>query len=64
MIFVKFILMFLAIVSLILLLEQFYLIRLVVKNKGKVNDNGTARLILSIVFSVCTALLVVFWNKM
>ncbi len=64
MIILKILLLFLAIVSLILSLEQFYLIRLVVKNKGKVNDNGTARLVLAIVFSVSTALLIAFWDKL
>ena len=64
MIVLKILLLFGAVLSLILTVEQFYLIRLVVKNNGKVNDSGLARLLLAIVFSVCTALLIAFWDKM
>jgi hypothetical protein len=59
----KIFLLFFSILSLVKLLEQLYLISIVVKNKGKVKDDGWARLTLAIVFSVCTALLVAFWDK-
>lgn len=63
MIVLKIFLLFFSILSLVKLLEQLYLISIVVKNKGKVKDDGWARLTLAIVFSVCTSLLVAFWDK-
>lgn len=63
MIVIKISLLFFSILSLVKLLEQLYLINIVIKNKGKVKDDGWARLILAIVFSLCTSLLVAFWDK-
>jgi hypothetical protein len=63
MIILKIFLLFFSILSLVKLLEQLYLINIVVKNKGKVKDDGWARLTLAIVFSVCTSILVAFWDK-
>lgn len=63
MIVLKIFLLFFSILSLVKLLEQLYLINIVVKNKGKVKDDGWARLTLAIVFSVCTSVLVAFWDK-
>lgn len=63
MIFIKIILLFFAILSLVCILEQLYLIGIAVKNKVQVKDNGNARVFLSVVFALCTALLVAFWDK-
>jgi hypothetical protein len=63
MIVLKVFLLFLAIVSLITILEQLYIIGIALKCKANIKDNGLSRLVLSIVFSVSVALLVVLWDK-
>lgn len=61
MIVLKFICLFLSILSLVLFLEQMYLIHLVVKSKGTLRDSGTWRLILLVVFSLSTAATILIW---
>lgn len=67
MIVIKLFLLFLAIVSMILLIEQLYLVTIAVnivsKTKCSFKDDGRARLFLTIVFSICASVLVVFWDK-
>lgn len=63
MILIKIALLFVAIFSLIMLIEQNYLIHIALKNKVQVKDNGSSRVLMCVFFSVCTALLVVFWDK-
>lgn len=53
--------MFTGVISLVLTIEQFYLVNLVLKNKGKVNDSGYSRLFLAILFSLSVAVLAVIW---
>lgn len=57
----KVVFMFTGVFSLVLTVEQLYLVRLVLKNKGKVNDSGNSRLFLAILFSLSVAVLAVIW---
>lgn len=57
----KVVFMFTGVISLVLTVEQFYLVNLVLKNKGKVNDSGYSRLLLAILFSLSVAVLAVIW---
>lgn len=58
---VKILLLVTAIASLTQLIQNLFLLKLTVDNKGKFNDDGTGRMVLTLMFAVSTAVLVCIW---
>lgn len=61
MVILKFVFLFLAIFSLVLLVEQLYLITITIRNKGRVNMNGWSQILLIALLAAATAITIVIW---
>lgn len=58
---VKILLLVTTIASLTQLIQNLFLLKITVDNKGKVNDDGKGRMVLTLMFAVSTAVLVCIW---